>query len=401
MNSQHYSYAKTNIPGKDLRMDINGVTSESVDKSVGDIDDGQTFGWTSEYQNNLRQRQIMEVEHQVSLINEDFDTPAMDFKDPDGNPIVNATPENKWFADNVFFLISIGAIFDEEDEVRLQSILSCFHNNYSQAFLMNTYQRENYRDSEMVAEFETLMKIGHGNYHVLLLPIVTASPEDLLNAPDKLYSRKSAIGKYTTWPAITEYMKGVVSRFGLLTARVVPSSSPANTPSNAIGQEGLDVSRTFNINGYIDEECASQVDSVLEYKQSREKTFKTRVRTTDLPKVKRTNLYTQIRKQNQSGVVDDPLKNSKLGVELRFNERKNPNRTTQNEYQLYDDKTTFGKGLGSYTNPNGEQRNAGVVKDMDGRITMPVFQQTGVRGANHRRPPAAVKGFKSMNVNRY
>ena len=105
-----------------------------------------------------------------------------------GDQIVNASNEKVWFAQNVCFIFSTGAIFDKNDKLFLDSVID-FFNNKNESYLpceMKTYPYS----SDIIQKFENLEAIGNGNYHMCCFVVCYADDQTLLKFPEPMFSHR-------------------------------------------------------------------------------------------------------------------------------------------------------------------------------------------------------------------
>lgn len=322
-------------------------------------------------------------------------------RDPNGALIINADDNKIWFSKNVAFIFGIGAIYDEEDDKIMNNVMAYFNNNHENAFLMNHHRVEGYLESKLIQEIERKLKLDNGNYHVFLVPIVyTSDPKILSQSPEPKYSVSGIVDKYMKWQTITNYLREVIAKYGLITNL----DRPHDPNSWEIGQDGLatkrslhnDVECKFNIE--IDpEQHDTPIQKDLEFKETLNKDFNSRIHKDKVSRLnqyltgptgrsKRMKLYTQM----NGGIVDNELTSAtlfdpNLGVELRLNEKYHPEQKKYVEYQIYDDDSTYVNG-----------QNIVEQTNVTPKIDMPKFPLTTLHGANARTPTVGNCGVASI-----
>ena len=186
------------------------------------------YGLVSEMNRLEKENTVQKYAREAEILNELIKKSTTPYTDPAGNRITNATRSNIWFSRNVAFIFSIGYIFSEIDRSKLNEILQIFQQTDetgkiasartdNQSFLLNAFKVLNYND-DFIKSLEERMEIGNGNYHICLIPIVTAKDEKtLMIAPEECYKFSGPVDKYCEWDAIFRYMSAVVAKYGLLT----------------------------------------------------------------------------------------------------------------------------------------------------------------------------------------
>lgn len=351
------------------------------------------FNWNSDIKENETKAFQKQTSAELEVINQKFNDnyqKSETLRDSNGQICINTTPENIWFAKNVAFIFAIGSIYDHEDDLIMNTILAYFNNNQENAFLLNHHVVENYQSSKLIQSIESKLKITNGNYHVFMVPIVyTADPKILNSAPEAQFMKTGIVNKFMKWPTITEYMREVIAKYGLITT----IQRPIEKASWEIGQEGLATKREL----HADVECKFdiEVDSELhdnpiqkdlDFKRDLKEDYNIRQRETKINRLgeyshnphscrsKRMKLSTQM----NGGITDTELTTStlvdhNLGVQLRLNEKYHPEEKKYVEYQLYDDPN-------SYVNGQNIISQMGVVPKID----IQQFPLTNTRAAKAR-----------------
>lgn len=368
---------------------------EYVDTSVTSDQSNQLhFGFTSQIHDDTMRQYQSEVDKQINLVSKAFNSEIEEIRDPMGSLIINATSERMWFARNVAFIFGIGSIYDEEDEALMNITLSFFDNTRDCAFFMNHYIIESFENSVLIKEIERKLKIGNGNYHVFMVPIVYANADELNDAPEGQFSKKGIVKKFMRWDTITDYMKELMARYGLIT-----DLTRTHTPySWEIGQEGLsvkidnrnEVECSFDIDadptGHAIEQIEANLNAMNDFhdnyndrtregKVSREGEFNVKTQSRN----HRKNLYQQMYEQKQCGIPVESIHDAHMGVNLKMNDRYMPqdNHNKQAEYQLYDDNESYNEST---------NRNQLTNDTYDTRGNIPRLMQTSTRGSKQRHP---------------
>lgn len=367
------------------------------------------YNWDSEYHAQNMSRFNDQTEKQLQFLDQLFDNNnrktngiIQDAHDYDGKRIINNTSDRQWFKNYVALVFSIGCIFNKNDQVKLNEILKLFENSGDYGFLMNYHKVMSYEDP-LIQAIEKKMEIGNGNYHLFLVPIVqTKDPKILSQAPEQKYSYSGTVEKFCEWSEIYSYMKTVIARYGLLTpiTPVYEHREASDRQSWEIGQEGLaaktvrhaEVESNFDIDIDPNDENQIMLNTELEFRHEQDEHFKPRVRevlrarASENDNINRKrylsnkSLYSRIAQSIDSKVTSDSVVDEHKGVQLRLNESIRPPQKRVNEYQLYEDDSTYSNG-----------RNViNFSSDQSSRQHIPTFQhlnKTSTRQGNHTRLP--------------
>lgn len=367
------------------------------------------FNWDSSIRQNNMMNYQQETSAQLQFLDQLFNDTTRktnglipDAQDYDGKRIINNTADKQWFKEYVALVFSIGCIFNQNDQTKLNEILKVFENSGDYGFLMNYHKVLTYEDP-LIQAIEKKMEIGNGNYHLFLVPIVqTTDPEILAKAPEQKYSYSGTVDKYCEWNQIYTYMQTVVARYGLLTPikPVLQHKEFSDKQSWEIGMEGLpaktvrhnEVESKFDIDIDPDDENQIRLNTELEFRHEQDEHFKPRVREVlrarasenDNPTRKRyltgKSLYARIAESNESAIQHDSTVSAEKGVQLKMNESIRPPQKRQPEYQLYEDDSTYQDGINVMS----------FASDHSSRQYMPTFQhlnKSGARTPNHQRVP--------------
>jgi hypothetical protein len=292
-----------------------------------------TFGFTgrnlTDYQNNIR-KQL----DKFNKIVESHD------KTPEEIQIVNSNKENIWFKNNVQIVFIQGITFTEDDTAMINDVLDCFDDKENGLpYLANQLKLLHYEEPESI-QLENMLEVGHGNYHILMVPIVL----NTVGATEDAFKRLGPVFKYVGWEEVVGIMSVFNSKYSLIsqynqrTRRMCPTKIDERTITN----------ERFRMDGTLDQEQMDSINRNLDEKRiASDPVLGTRIRgrgeyhisenvkiksTTDL---RNTNtLENRIREEN---TIDTSIISEKRGVELRINDWNMPKRKTT--YKLYDDIT--------------------------------------------------------------
>lgn len=311
------------------------------------------FDYHSDIRDKVNKLAKSDIENNVTTASQQLVGEDKKYRTTDGSIILNADPDRIWFSRYVAFLFAVGRIFDDEDKLKMDSVMSYFSDNHESAFLNNIYKIESYKDSELVVEIEKKLRIGNGNYHVIMVPIVYANDLQLEYAPESQFKRAGILDKYTSWEAITEYMKAMIVRYGLITRlerthQLKPTDVPPKVKSN------YDDHTKFSYNADNENiKVMPEIESTLAIKQEMMANKDIRVRQCKqdrngdfMPLVngaknmhKRKSLYKQMHEAKYYDVGGDSVMSNMQGVSLKIEDKKMPKDYA--EYQIYDDDNTY------------------------------------------------------------
>lgn len=370
-------------------------TMNSVETNETNNEDaGLQFGYESEIHESRMNEYKENVGKQINIVSKALENNVKEARDQFGAVIINANKENLWFSRNVAFIFGIGSIYDEEDELIMNTLLSFFDNNNENGFLMNHYQIESYDKSSLIQEIERKLKIANGNYHVFMVPVVYANEDELNDAPEYQFTKRGIVQKFMKWDNISKYMRQLMTKYGLITSL----DRQHDAYSWEIGNEGLSVNKSnkqdveckFDIDVDPDGTALDEIDKNLAFQRDLHDDYNNRIRKgkasrdgrfsidTDT-RSKRKTLYAQIHEEKVNGIpINTMPQNSVKGVEMRLNEtfggRTQNNFNKKPEFQLFTDNSTFV-----------ENKNV-MDLDVENRDKMPRFRQTNVRGSKTRTP---------------
>lgn len=354
-----------------------------------------SFTYASDLARDQSQQAITNTQKQMVVVHNILNAGVDMYKNSKGAPIVNVTNDKIWFARSVAFVFALGRIYDEEDDAKMQAIMNYFNDDGDHAYLENHYRVESYQSSPLVQEIEKRLRLGSGNYHVVMVPIVYADDKMLEQAPEPQFKRKGILDKYTSWEAITDYMKDMIVRYGL----VVRLERPRTQTSHEIGSTGLpeDAPRSrydeitkFNyndLNGNI--EHMQTIAQTLKVKEELSNNFNQRQRrgkidregehTGAMNALKRPSLYSQMYGTNPGPMNYDVSIDQMKGVAAMADVRLMPPTKKVDEYQLYED---------AYD----DKHNKNVMYDVTSeRGVMPQLPQFATR--------ATTNGNRTVNTN--
>lgn len=135
--------------------------------------------------------------------------------DGDGRSLINFDESKEWFFNNIHFVFALGAIVDDDDRLKMKSVLGSFASKPNQAYLLNNYQQLS-SEHPLVRKIEEKYHIGHNNYHILLSVICSASDDDLKLAPIDELGHRGLITCATTWKSVFDIMTKYISLFGFI-----------------------------------------------------------------------------------------------------------------------------------------------------------------------------------------
>ena len=174
----------------------------------------RVFGMDSPMQKELMSKKLAAINQNVTLVNDYLHSERVPI-DEDGNKLINYSVERGWFFDNVSFIFSTGVIFDEEDTSKLDSVLRCFQNQPNRGYIKNRYFVLNYENA-LVQKIESMFRIENGNYRILCAVVVSATDEQLKNAPEYQFSQKGVNHVYTEWSDIDSLFANYLSCYGFI-----------------------------------------------------------------------------------------------------------------------------------------------------------------------------------------
>lgn len=370
---------------------ISGINYNStLDIKTNNDNNTMEFGWDSKIKDEQMKFYQNNTDRQINILNETLKTNITEVRDQFGALIINASASNMWFSKNVAFIFGIGSIYDEEDEILMNGVLSYFDNTRDSGFFMNHYRIESYYDSALIQEIEKKLKIANGNYHVFMVPVVYAEDDELKNAPEPQFNKKGIVKKFMKWTSITDYMREIMAKYGLIT-ELERQHEPY---SWEIGQEGLstriglkdDVECKFDIDVDPDGRIMMEIEKNLDFQRDLHDNYNNRIRegkaardgtfnVNTQTRSKRKTLYQQMYEHKMDAIPPDSIPDQHDGVALKLNERYMPQTKNITEYQLYEDNSTFVDGKNVINNDNIEMRE-----------NIPRFMQTAVRGSKARNP---------------
>lgn len=329
------------------------IIDSGLTKPIQSAKSPDILNWDSDLANERMQMYQNDIAKQNELLNKIFENSEKNLYAPNGSKIENLTTDNDWFRQNVAFIFSIGKIFNRSDREQLDTIIAYFQNTDNRAFLMNTYELLNYKDQK-IKQIEQSINITNGNYHIMLIPIVIA--ENTSNAPEKKYSSIGVVDRFFDWSDVNKYMIEIVKRYGLIATQHDTISSPSYT----IGIEGQTIqtqrewkdNEEFNINGLIGDDM-TEMEQTLSFRAAQDDILKGRYRNTHKDRAglntdsgpgrggKASSLYARMNEYEEIGPAGDMQPSYTKGVQLRFNERKQPQSIKQPEFQIYEENDTY------------------------------------------------------------
>lgn len=174
----------------------------------------RVFGINSPMERAMMTEKLNNIVQTSKVVGDYLQTEAAPI-DEDGNKVINFSDEKGWFFDNVSFVFSTGAIFDEEDTSRLDGILKCFRNMPNKSYLKNRYFLLDYTNP-LVQKIETKYSLINGNYRIMCAVLVSADDEGLKMAPSHELSNRGIAKVAVSWPEINEMFAKYLSVFGFI-----------------------------------------------------------------------------------------------------------------------------------------------------------------------------------------
>ena len=136
---------------------------------------------------------------------------------------LNENKDRIWIWNNLGIIISIGLVFEKEDDEILKHILDYFDQTQS-CFLPCDLKLLNYKN-EVVKTIESQFGIDNGNYHFILIPFVLNDKENILkHAPEKQFSKFGPTFVYQSPESIVEYMIDLYSKYAAVNNSLLPGS---------------------------------------------------------------------------------------------------------------------------------------------------------------------------------
>lgn len=315
-----------------------------------------TLSYASNLAAKVTSQQIEDTSAQMNIVN-DYFSAGTKYVNAEGKVILNATGERIWFSRCVAFIFATGRIYDSEDDTKLSAIMNYFVDNGENAYLDNHYRTVNYQ-SPLVQDIERKLRIGNGNYHVFMVPVVYADDELITRAPEPQFKRKGIVDKFMSWEAIAAFMKDMIVRYGLITE----VSRPRTQTDHEIGSTSLpekphitsryDELTKFNYNSEnANIAVMKEIDTTLRIKEELTTDYNERFRKTKMDRKgeysghtnnhKRQTLYSQMYEDKRNGMVYDTIPAGTKGVELHLDDRFMPATKVVDEYQIYTDNDSY------------------------------------------------------------
>ena len=140
-----------------------------------------------------------------------------------GEQIVNASKDKIWFAQNVCFIFSTGAIFDRNDKMFLDSVIDFFNSN-NESYLpceMKTYSYS----TDIIQKFENIEAIGNGNYHMCCFVVCYADNNTLDKFPEPMFSHRGICEHLIDQTEIRDEIMRFMSLYGFTKKQYYQPSS--------------------------------------------------------------------------------------------------------------------------------------------------------------------------------
>lgn len=338
---------RTDVPivRNDTNIPIKSATSANI------------LNWDSPLSDKLMTDKRDNISKQLNILTDIFNEQEGNIYTVNGRKIINITKSNDWFRKNVAFIFSTGKIFNNDDRSRLDNILALFQSNENYSFLTNSYKLLDYKQKEVV-ELEKSIHVSNGNYHFLLVVIVTAT-DNLSEAPEYRYSSIGVVDKYVDWNTVEQYMRNVITKYGLLGEQAINSSNPSikmgidgqttKTQRRVVDGEEFNINETIDMNN-------NETELMLSFRNAQDELFGVRNHKTGRDRATRNisssmgraetgkSLYTRVNSGDTVGPVDYSSPEYTVGVQLQYNQRKMPSSVRLPEFQLYNEDDTYVDG---------------------------------------------------------
>lgn len=371
----------SNFPG--LKPEKANVNYEYLESSY----DPRMFSEHSYVKRSILNSNINNTQSQITKLSSEL-SQITTAKDKYGNEVINLTPEREWFQNNVMILICRGAVYDEYDEKTLNDILSAFDET-STTHLTCEWRCMDYSE-ELVKAAEHELIISNGDYHLLVVPIVITKNVDILEqAPEDQYKQFGFVNKYINIDDIHTYFREIIINYAFVYKKQYarePTSRDMGIIDNHVQiSKEFDGNTMFSIDGELDPISQKHVDDHFEALNRGEESLGMRQRKTEYQRengysrnlhkdriAKGGTLMSRIYNDTNCPLVDTTVPSDKAGVILRYHERIPPPESTEPEYQLFDDNST-------YSNGKNDMETAAL-----GKQALPSFQSINRRGRTAR-----------------
>ena len=312
-----------------------------------------SFIYQSELANQQMESKLQQTQSQLNVV-QDILTVDSRYRNAKGNTIANVSREKLWFARCVAFVFALGRIYDEDDDTKMSAIMNYFNDESGSAYLENHYRVESYQSSPLVQEIEKKLRIGNGNYHVFMVPIVYADDAQLKEAPESQFKRKGILDKYTSWDAIIDYMKDTIVKYGMVTElrrshdlgthELGSVDLPEDAPRPTSRYDEMTKFNYNDLNGNIGH--MGTISQTLKVKEEITNDFNKRQRkgkfdregeeTGAMNAMKRKSLYSRM-SEDTATINFDIIPQDMKGVALQVDDRMVPPTKRVDEFQIYDD----------------------------------------------------------------
>ena len=200
---------------------IENIRFDNVDKNISTIQhkkESETFGegltLLTPALNEAKEKENEEVEQHLYEVQNVLNKSHTEYyTDPiTGDQIANATKEKIWVANNILFIISTGAIFDENDKAFADSIMNYF-NIHESEYLGCSIKMYPYK-SDIIRTLERAAALQNGNYHLCIFVINYSSPENIKYAPEELFTKRGLCEALYEEVAIRDEMMRLMKAYG-------------------------------------------------------------------------------------------------------------------------------------------------------------------------------------------
>lgn len=319
--------------------------------------------------------------------------------DGNGNSLINYNSDKDWFFNNIHFVFSVGKIFDEEDNKKMDSVLNSFVSKPNNAYLLNNYQQLNF-DHTLIKKIEERYGISNGNYHILLGLICSASEEELINSPLEEFDHKGIITCVTTWKGVFDIMKKYIILFGFIAEykdNFEPKiGSSKNIRSNMYNVNGSVINMNMPIEKFINKN--DNPDDLVKQKKYKYNEKENMRNGQIINETQRVYKNDKLRPRHEQGMslydriatdnIVDTVPSKQVGGMLKMNEYYQPVDKKESEFILFNDISAYDKETG--TN----------IVEMVGPVTrgeMPNFSYKNNNAKNKTYIPSFISVFPKNN----
>ena len=171
------------------------------------------------------------------------------YQDPiTGKLIINASQANIWVSNHVYFMFSIGSIYDKHDFNNLSALLENFDRE-KEIYLGTIFDTYSYKD-EIVKRVEKQIGLQNGNYHLLLVVIAYGKNNNFEKAPEEALRNKGIVTYITDIDEINDMIMEMIAKYGLITEQYKTFREPNRL---SVRRDNItDLDSKFNISEDID-----------------------------------------------------------------------------------------------------------------------------------------------------